>query len=324
MNKRWIYIFSLGLMINGVAAEKMKKVCVNQFVAHPALDATTKGVIDGLAQQGYTQGRNVEVRVESAQANSPLASQISMKFVSQGADVVVGVATVSAQSLSKYAKEQKTKLVFSSVTDPLGAGLVQSLEKPGDNTSGVSNFVALAPQLHLFQQIQPQLKRLGILYNPSEANSLSLIKQLQALCAQQGIVLVLQAAHRTSEVAPAATKLAAHVDAIFISNDNTALSALQAIINAGNKAKIPVYVSDTDAVALGALAALGPNQYNVGVQTGKMVARCLNGTNPGEIPVEFPERTELYLNESAAEKIGLQFPPALQAAATRIITEKPQ
>ncbi len=302
------------------AAENVKKVFINQLVEHPALDMTTQGIIDGLEQNGYKRDVNLDVRVESAQANSALASQIAAKFVGQAADVVVGVATISAQSFAKYARENKVKLVFSSVTDPLKAELVQSLDNPGNNTSGVSNFIELEPQLRLFQNIQPNLKRLGFLYNPSEANSLSLIKELEILCPKLGITLVVQSASKTSEVAQAATKLAANVDAIFISNDNTALSALQVIINIATKVKVPVYVSDTDAVELGALAALGPNQYKIGLQTAQIIVRALQGEDLGKISVEFPVETELYLNEAAAEKIGITFTDELKNTAAKIVS----
>lgn len=303
------------------AKEETKKVYINQLVEHPALDMTTKGIIDGLAQQGYKRGINLDLRIESAQANSALASQIAAKFVSQNPDVVVGVATLSAQSFAKYAKGNKVKLVFSSVTDPLKAELVQSLDKPGNNTSGVSNFVALEPQLALFKSIQPQLTRLGFLYNPSEVNSLSLIKKLEELCPKFGIKLIIQAANKTSDVAQAATKLAATVDAVFISNDSTALSALQTIITVATKVKIPVYVSDTDAVELGALAALGPNQYKIGLQTAAIILRALKKENLGKIPVEFPTETELYLNEEAAQKIGITLNETLKITAAKIVTK---
>jgi putative ABC transport system substrate-binding protein len=299
---------------NAFAAGAIKKIYINQFVEHPALNKTTEGIIDGLAQKGYKKGVNLDLRVESAQANSALAFQIASKFVHQNADIVVGVATISAQSFSKYAKENKTKLVFSSVTDPVKAGLVQSQNLPKNNTSGVSNFVALEPQLELFKSIQPKLKRLGFLYNPSEVNSLSLIAQLKTLCPLLGITLVLQSAQKTSDMPQAAAKLAGQVDAIFISNDSTALSALSTIIKAANKNKIPVYVSDTDAVALGALAALGPNQYKIGLQTADMIARVLKGENINDMPVEFPKDMELYLNENAAKKLGIIFPANLKKA----------
>lgn len=309
----WIfypYIFS---------RETGKKIYISQFVEHPALDMTTKGIIDGLEKNGYKRGVNLDLRVESAQANAALASQIAAKFVGKGADVVVGVATISAQSFIKYAKDNQVKLVFSSVTDPMQAELVQSLDKPGNNISGVSNFVPLEPQIKLFQTIQPNLKRLGFLYNPSEANSLSLIKTLEEICPKFGIKLVLQIANKTSEVPQAATKLAANVDAIFISNDNTALSALQVIINLATKVQVPVYVSDTDAVELGALAALGPNQYKIGLQTAQMIVRVLQGEEISNMPVEFPANTEFYLNETAAENLQIKLTDELTSTAAKII-----
>jgi putative ABC transport system substrate-binding protein len=297
----------------------VKKVFINQFIEHPALNQTTKGIIDGLDINGYKKGINLDLRVESAQGNAALASQISGKFIGQGADVIVGVATVSAQSVTKYAKDKKVSLIFSSVTDPLKANLVQSLKAPGYNTSGVSNFVDIEPQLTLFKKIQPDLKRLGFIYNPSEANSLTLIEKLEKLSKKFEITLVLQSAHKTSDVPQAATKLASTVDAIFVSNDNTALSALQAIISAATKVKIPVYVSDIDAVEQGALAALGPNQYQIGLQTAAMIVRVLKGENAGRIPVEFPSSTELYLNENIAKKIGIIFDDSIKKTATKII-----
>jgi putative tryptophan/tyrosine transport system substrate-binding protein len=130
----------------------------------------------------------------------------------------------------------------------------------------------------------------------------------------------LQTANKTSEVAQAATKLAANVDAIFISNDSTALSALETIIKAGNKVQVPVYVSDTDAVELGALAALGPNQYQVGLQTAQMIVRSLKGEDLSTIPVEFPSGVELYLNADAAKTLKIEFDEDLKASAAKIIT----
>lgn len=316
----WRAMVLLLTAVSGVKAD-MKKVYISQFVEHPALDATTQGIIDGLEENGYKNGVNLELRRESAQANAALASQIAAKFIAQDPDVVVGVATFSAQSFAKYAKSNKAKLVFSSITDPIKADLVQSLENPGRNTSGVSNFVALEPQLKLFRQIQPKLRRLGFLYNPSEVNSLSLIKALEALCPKFGMTLVLQTANKTSDVAQGATKLAANVDAIFISNDSTALSALQVIIHAARKVKVPVYVSDTDAVKLGALAALGPNQYKIGQQTARIIVRALKGEDVGAIPVEFPTQTELYLNEDAAQKLEIELDASLKETATILISK---
>lgn len=282
-------------------AASSSKVYISQIVEHPALDSTARGIQDSLKAEGFD---NLDLRLESAQANPALAAQIASKFVNQNPGVVVGIGTGSAQSFLPYVNKQQVALVFSSVTDPKSAGLTQ--------VAGVSNFVALEPQLALFKKLQPHLKRLGVLYNPGESNAVSIVQKLSALCPMLGITLIQQSANRTAEVAQAATKLAAQVDAILISNDNTALSALPSIIQAANKAKIPVYVSDTDAVAQGALAALGPDQYQVGLQTGRMVAKVLRGMPIAEVGIEYPEKTELYINPKTAKELNITIPKDLK------------
>lgn len=303
------------------AMADMQKVFVNQFVLHPALDMTVKGIVDGLEREGYKNGVNLDLRIETAQASSVLASQITSKFIGQGADIIVGVSTVSAQSVAKYARAGKTKLVFSSVTDPVQAGLVKNIEHPGNNTSGVSNFVPLLPQLELFKEIQPDLKLLGFIYNPSEANSISMIKSLNEAVRELGIELVVQSAAKTSDVAQAAIKLVKSVDAVFISNDNTALAALSVIISQAKKLNKPVYVSDIDMVSMGALAALGPNQYQLGIRTASIVALGLRGEDVGSIPVEFVQETELHLNDKMAQELGIVFSEQLKDRADKIFKD---
>jgi putative ABC transport system substrate-binding protein len=297
---------------------KVKNVYINQIVDHPALNITAKGIIDELEKQGYKNNENLNLKIESAQGSASLSSQIASKFINQKPDVVVGIGTVSAQSFLKYANENKVNLVFSSITDPIGAGLAENPE----NITGVSNFVDLEPQLELFKKIQPNLKTLGVIYNPGELNSISLNKKLEEVCPKFGIKLVLQSASKTSDVPQATTKLINKVDAIFITNDNTALSALQNIINIANKEQKPVYVSDTDSIELGALAALGPNQYKIGIQTGEIISKILNGEKISNIKIQFPSKTELYLNEKAAKTLDIKIPDEIIQNASKIIKEE--
>ncbi len=279
-------------------ANAPKKVLISQVIEHPALDATTRGIIDGLAKKGYKRGENLDLRIESAQGNASLAAQIANKFAMQSPDVVVGVGTLAAQSFNKYTASGKIKLVFASVTDPTKIST--------KNTTGMSNFVNLEPQLQLFKKLQPNLKRLGILYNSGEGNSVSIVKKLEALCPQFNIVLVKQAVPKTSEVPQAANKLAADCDAIFISNDNTMLSAMQSIVKAANAKHIPLYVSDTAAVSNGAVAALGPDQYSIGVETGIMIAKILDGQEIATMPIKFPSKTDICINDAAAKLAGIK------------------
>jgi len=316
-----IAIFLSSLSIAGAkdTAKTVKKVYINQLVQHPALDMTTKGIIDGLAELGYINGKNLDLKIDNAQGDTILANQISARLVSLNPDVVVGNPTITAQSFVKYAKEGKVKLVFTSVTDPVGAKIVNRLDQPGDNVTGVSNFVALEPQIEMFQKIKPTMKKIGFLYNPGELNSITLLNMLKEICPRYGLEVIGITSSKTSEVYQSAVKLSLLVDAIFISNDNMALSALKTIIKAANAQQIPVFVSDTDIVKDGALAALGPNQYEIGKQTARLIARILNGEDINKMNVEFPKGTELFLNQSAAAKLGIVFPKELLAKADKII-----
>lgn len=287
---------------------QVAKILVSETIEHPALNDTILGIMAALEKHGYARYRNMKFEVDSAQASTSVAAQIASKYVNQKPDVVVGVGTLSAQSLSKYAKDGKVKLVFASVTDPVRANLVQNLDNPGFNTTGVSNFISSEPQLKLFKQIQPNLKKIGIIYNPGELNSITIIKELEQTCPKLGLTLVKQTANKTVEVAQAATKLANNCDAIFINNDNTALSAFQSVVKAANAKKIPVYCSDTYLVTAGALAALGPNQHQVGEQAGELIVRVIKGEDINSIPVEFPITTELNLNMKAAKLLNITFP----------------
>lgn len=280
------------------AIAAVKKVLISQVIEHPALDATTRGIIDGLAKKGYKKDLNLELRIESAQGSAALAAQIANKFVVQNPDVVVGVGTLSAQSFAKYTATNKVKLVFASVTDPSKISTV--------NTTGVSNFIKIEPQLEFFLKLQPKLKRLGILYNPGEINSVSIVNNLEKICPQFNITLIKQAVPKSSEVPQAANKLAASCDAVFISNDNTMLSAMQSIVKAANLKHIPLYVSDTAAVPQGAVAALGPDQYSIGVEAGIIIAKILDGHDINKMAIKFPSKTDICVNSAAAQLAGVK------------------
>ncbi|MDR1414128.1 MAG: ABC transporter substrate-binding protein [Puniceicoccales bacterium] len=315
-----ICFLCFGILVSwGKKNASRKLILINKFVSHPALDETSHGIVDALGKAGFMRNKNADIRIESAQANPTLASQISNKFVAQNPDIVICIGTISAQSMVKHTNDGVAKMVFSSITDPLGAGLVKDLDSPEKNITGVSNFVKLEPQLTIMKKFQPKLKKLGILYNAGEVNSVSIVEKLTAIADQFDLHIVKQAVTGTSTVTQAAVKLAYEVDAIFVSNDNTALSCLPSIVHVCNSANIPLYVSDTDAVKFGALAAFGPNQYDIGIQTGKMVAKILKGESIANIPVEFPQNMELYINANVAKFLGIELPQEILSSATKII-----
>lgn len=312
--------FSISAENNNMGENGKKyKVYILQFVKHPALDETTRGIIEGLRNRGYINGQNLELQIEFAQGQIGIAAQIAQKFVSTKPDVVVGISTLSAQSLYKYAKEGKTKLIFSSVTDPVAAQLVNTLNAPGNNSSGVSNYINIEPQIEMFKKIMPNMKKLGFIYNPGELNSLSLISILEETCPKYRIELILQTANKSSDIKQSITNLISKVDAIFISNDNTALSAIKTIINVATEFKKPVFVSDTDIVEQGAIAALGPSQYDVGDKSAQMIDSVLQGKDINNIPVIFPENARLYININTAKKININFTDEILNSAAKLI-----
>ncbi|MHC5224826.1 ABC transporter substrate-binding protein [Ignatzschineria sp. LJL83] len=321
MKKLLAVVLSAALAGSLSFAADVKKVYVNQIVEHPALDMTAKGIRDGLQNRGFVEGENLDFVVESAQANVALASQISTKFVAQNADVTVGIGTPSAQSLVKAAMDGKTKMVFSSITDPLSASLVKSLEDSNTNVTGMSNYVDVVPQLEMFKTVLPEMTKIGFIYNPGDANSITQLKDLETAAPQFDLEVVTQSVNRTADVPQAATRLANQTDAIFIYGDNTALAALESIVIAGIKAGKPVFVADTDAVPSGPLAALGPNQYQLGIDTAEMIADILDGKDINTIPVGFPDKMELVINMDTANKLGLTLPEEVVTAAAIIIKD---
>ncbi|HLD95085.1 MAG TPA: ABC transporter substrate-binding protein [Alphaproteobacteria bacterium] len=305
----------------------LKKVYISKVADHPALDKTVEGILKALSDNGFNQYETLDFKIESCQANTAIASQIASKYVNQKADVVVGVGTIAAQSYMRYAIKGETKLVFSSVTDPYKAELLKEGESSSKNVTGISNFIPIKEQILFIQKILPSLKTLGILYNEGEANSVVLVERLEKECADLGILLIKQTVSKTSEVPQAAVKLSNQVDAVFITNDSTALSSFQCIVKAaldkkdtkGNNTPIPVFVSDTDIVKEGALAALGPNQFDIGYQTGGLIAKILKGEDISTLCMQYPKKTELYLNQEMAEKIGISFPNDLLEQASVVL-----
>ncbi|HEY9120061.1 MAG TPA: ABC transporter substrate-binding protein [Marinobacter sp.] len=298
-------------------ADEQRVVAITQIVEHPALDAVYQGVRDELEEQGYKDGKNLRILHESAQGNSAIASQIARKFVGERPDVIVAIATPSAQTMAAAAR--KTPVVFSAVTDPVGAKLVKSLTAPGANITGVTDMLPIESHLDMLERAVPDAKRIGTVYNPGEANSVALIDMLEKRMQARGMELVRAAATKTSEVLGAARSLVGKADAIYLTTDNTVISAVEAVISVGERAGIPVFAADTATVGRGAVAALGFDYYDHGRQTGAMVARILEGANPGDMDVESVDTLELFVNPAAAERMGITLSDDLISDAKEVV-----
>ncbi len=296
------------LLSSSLFAAEIPSVAITAIVEHPALDAARKGVIDALSAEGFSEDK-IKIQFQSAQGNPATAGQIARKFIGDQPNAIVAIATPSAQAV--IAATKTIPVVFSAVTDPVAAKLVSSWQPSGTNVTGVSDILPLEPQIDLMLKIKPEAKRVGMVFSPGEVNSTTIVKEMRAALEKRGMSLVDAAAARSVDVATAAKSLVGKVDIIYTSTDNNVVSALESLIAVANQAKIPVVAAEADIVKRGAIASLGMNYYDMGRQTGNIVARILKGEKPGNIAPQRGDQLSLTLNLQAAKAQGVTLSEAL-------------
>lgn len=307
--------WSLGMA--AMAAERPLKIGIMQIVEHPALDAARQGFVDALAEAGYKPGVKVVYDVQNAQGDMATAQLIAQKFVAAKVDLILAIATPTAQAAAKAT--DRIPILITAVTDPVAAGLVKSIQKPGGNVTGTSDLNPVADQLKLLQELAPKVRRVGIIYNAGETNSLVQVEMARKAADRLGLKVVEATVSNSSGVYQAAESLLGKVDAIYVPTDNTVVSALEAVLKVAQKGKLPVIGGEGETVKRGALATVGIDYYRLGRQTGKMAVEILKGKNPGEMPIQYQEELRLIINLKAARAIGLEVPPALLQRADEIL-----
>ncbi|WP_449192366.1 ABC transporter substrate-binding protein [Thauera sp.] len=308
---------ALAFALGTPAHAQQKSVAITAIVEHPALDAVRDGVKQGLAEAGFEEGKNLKWQYQSAQGNTGTAAQIARKFIGDRVDVIVAIATPSAQAVA--AATRNIPLVYSAVTDPVAAKLVPSLAASGTNVTGVSDALELDKQIELIKRVTPEAKRVGMVFNPGEANSVVVLERMRELLPRYGMSLVEAAAPRSVDVGSAARSLIGKVDVFYTSTDNNVVSAYEALVKVGMDAGIPLVAADTDSVKRGAVAAYGMDYKALGVQTGHMVARILKGEKPGDIASETSNRLDLHVSPAAARRQGITLSEALIKDAAQVV-----
>lgn len=294
-------------------------ISVNQFVEHPSLDAVLNGFKDSLKAQGV----NATYSVHNAQANMATANQIAAQIAGEKPDLVLAIATPSAQACAVATRKSPVlaaaPLLFTAITDPVGAGLVDDLQKPGKNITGVSDMLPVDKHMEMVRRFYPSLKKLGVIYNAGEANSKTTVSMVQAEGAKAGFEVVAATVAKTSDVNQAAKSLVGKVDAIYLPTDNTVISALEAVIKVCEQEKVPLFSADVDSVQRGTVAALAFDYYQHGYQTGLMAKRLLvDKVDPGTTCVETQQELVLHLNLKAASRMGVKVPEDVQKDADKV------
>ncbi len=322
--RRWTIGVGIAVLIlaaligtNAAAAADAKiKIGITQIVEHPALDAARQGFIDELAAFGYDENK-VSYDLQNAQGDFATAQTIAEKFASGKVDLVLAIATPTAQATANVIRD--IPILITAVTDPVAAGLVESIERPGTNVTGTSDLTPVAKQLELLKTIAPQAKRVGVLYNPGEANSLVQLDLARKAAAGLGFSVVEVPVDSSSSVYQAAQSTVGKVDALYVPTDNTVVSALESVVIVAENAKLPLIVGETDSVRRGALGTISIDYYALGRQTGRMALEILEkNANPAEMPIQYLDDVELVLNLGAAERMGVELPAELVAQAGQI------
>lgn len=316
--KRLIIASLVVLSFSTAFAADAVKIGISQIVEHPALDAARDGIIKTVKECGFA---DAEFETQSAQGNMVTANQIANKFAGDKKDLVIGIATPTALALiNTYQKlSPDTPVIFSAVTDPVGAKMVKDINKPGGNVTGVSDLAPIESQFNLIFELGFNPKAVGIIYNSGEQNSRSQLELTKKAADKKGVKLIERAIANSSGVYSAAQSLVGKVQAIFVTTDNTVVSALESVVKVAYEHDIPLVMSDTDSVDRGALAAKGFDYYKHGLQTGEMVCRILKGAKPAVTPVEFQKDLQLMINMKAAKEIGYVFPDNIVNAADKVI-----
>ena len=295
------------ISLHQLKADKKKdvfRIGISQFITHQSLDATRDGFVDELAKQGYVEGKNIEIDFQNAQGEQRNLKTISQQLV-ESSDVVLAIATPSAQSLANTT--QTTPVIFSAVTDPVSAKLVDSREHPGGNVTGTSDQSsdAISTQINLIKKVLPKAKTIGILYTQSEPNSVVQKDEAKRLLEEKGFSVVEKTILDSNNVKAAAESLMAEVDMVFVPTDNIISSTMETVKQVSIKHKVPVFGGSTEMIAVGGLYNYGTNYEELGRQTARMLIRVLKGEKPENIAVELPEKLELHTNQEMADALGI-------------------
>lgn len=295
------------ISLHQLKADKKKdvfRIGISQFITHQSLDATREGFVDELAKQGYVEGKNIEIDLQNAQGEQRNLKTISQQLA-ESSDVVLAIATPSAQSLANTT--QTTPVIFSAVTDPVSAKLVESREHPGSNVTGTSDQSsdAISTQINLIKKVLPKAKTIGILYTQSEPNSVVQKDEAKRLLEEKGFTVVEKTILDSNNVKAAAESLMAEVDMVFVPTDNIISSTMETVKQVSIKHKVPVFGGSTEMVAVGGLYNYGTNYEELGRQTARMLIRVLKGEKPENIAVELPEKLELHTNQEMADALGI-------------------
>ncbi|MFT9039796.1 ABC transporter substrate binding protein [Schleiferilactobacillus harbinensis] len=306
--KLWVVLtLALALLVsacgnqksNASAKEPTVKIGILQLMDQSALDQARKGFIAELKKEGYVQGKNLTIDYVNAQNDQANLKSMSEKLAKDKNTLNLAIATPAAQALLQADKD--TPKLFTAITDPVSAGLTTSLTKPSSNFTGTSDMVPVAGQIKLLRQLFPKARKVGLLYNAAEPNSVYAIKLAKAAIKQQGLQFVAKTVATTADVQQTTTALASQVDAIYIPADNVLTAAMATVGKVSEEKKVPVIPATGPMVKLGGVATNGIDFTKLGARTAQMAVKIIKGQKVADLPVETPKDISLVVNSKLAK-----------------------
>lgn len=299
-------IIFLSTIINTALAQDKKIIAITQIVEHLSLEEAKRGIIDELKSQGYIVGKNLEIIDKNAGGQIATSVLIAKQFIAQKPDVIVPISTPSAQSVISVLKQNINDIpvVFSSVTDPIAAGLVSNMDRPLENITGAIDFPLIAEEVELIKTLVPNVKKIGLLYSSGEANSVKTISLMKEALLKANIEYVEASVVNSAGVAQGFLSLIGKVDAIYIPSDNVIFSAMSKLVQLSRTHKLPLFSSDPGSVKAGVTACIGYSQYMVGKKAGELIAKTLKGER--YLPISKPTKTEIVINKTSAKIINIE------------------
>lgn len=285
---------------------------ISQLVENPVLDLSREGFVKALSDKGYVDGDQISIKTQMAQGDISLATTIAQDFVNEGRDLIFTIATPSAQAALNSTKE--IPILFTAVTDPSQAGLVKNLDQPEGNITGTVDLVAMVKQFELGQAFVVDAKKVGIPFNNSEVNSQIQIKEARKAGEELGLEIVEIPINNSAELESALNAKIKDLDFIFLPSDNLIASSVGIVKKVALENKLVVIGVDRPMLEKGALACEGLDYFELGYKTGLMAVDIMKGKTVGEIAVTAMDETDLIVNETMLEELGLSLPESLKDA----------
>ncbi len=294
------------------------KIGVIQFMQHASLDEAYKGFVDGLAEAGYVEGKNLKIDFQNASGEVGNCQQICEIFANSGVDLTLAIATPAAQSAVNVFRETDIPVLFTAVTDAVGSGLVESEEAPGKNVTGTLDMPVISDQIAVIKEVLPNAEKIAILYTSSEANSEIQANEAKAAAEALGMEALIQTSSSSNDIPQVIASVVGSVDAIYIPSDNAFASAMATVNQAAAENQIPVFCAVEAMIAEGGIATTAIDYYELGKQTAAQAVRILNGESASEIAVETQKECALVVNKTFAESVGVEIPASVLEKATTV------